>query len=713
MNAAPQIPAKAARKDRRLVLGAACIIAITGFIAYRNSFSVPFLFDDRAQVLDNPTIRHLSNIGAVLRPPPEAGVGGRPLLNLSFALDYAVGGLGVWGYHAVNLAIHILAGLTLFGILRRTLRPNPDRGTGLAFAIALIWTVHPLQTEAVTYVAERAESLMGLFYLLTVYCFVRSVENEGRVGVLPGRERTERPSCVPPGGTSAGEQAGPCFLGWLSVLACLFGILAKETVATAPVIVLLYDRTFVSGTFRESFRRHGRIYLGYAACWLLLAGLVPDLEKRGVGFDVGGSWWTYALNETRVIIRYLGLAVWPHPLVFDHGMGIPRPGLALAPYVLATGVLVAATGWALFRPVEARPGVRMLGFAGAWFLVILAPTSSFVAVAGQPMAEHRMYLPLAAVITVIACVADYLGRKARRAAPGAAIGIVVAVALACVFLTVSRNRVYQSEVSLWQDTVAGAPDNARAENALGMALFNEGQGSAAMEHYRRAIAMAPEFPGAYQNLGAALAAAGRNDEAVAACAAALRLRPSSAEAHRNLGVALWKGRRLAEAEAAFREAVRLRGDDAEALAGLGAALSAEGSPGDAIEPLGRALRLDPELADVRLNLANALLATHRFAEGAAQLGEVIRTNPADASARDNLAIAYFSLGRFPEAEAQLRAATGLAPGRADFHYNLGALLWRMNRLPEARAEFERALELKPDYAEAREQLTRLQSGEAK
>ena len=158
------------------------LIALAGLAAYANSFSGSFVFDDADSIAENPTIRRLWPPGAALSPPGGGiTVSGRPFLNLTLACNYALGGTNVSGYHAANLAIHVLAGLVLFGIARRTLRSNPV----LAFAIALIWTVHPLQTESVTYIVQRAESLMGLFYLLTLYCFIRGAG----AGARPAADR--------------------------------------------------------------------------------------------------------------------------------------------------------------------------------------------------------------------------------------------------------------------------------------------------------------------------------------------------------------------------------------------------------------------------------------------------------------------------------------------------------------------------------------------
>ncbi|MGA3008025.1 MAG: hypothetical protein ABSE59_09065, partial [Opitutaceae bacterium] len=248
--------------------------------------------------------------------------------------------------------------------------------------MAVIWVVHPLQTETVTYISQRAESLMGLFYLLTLYCFVRGAENhrsesrrqkaDARVQI-PEKE-IQKPSdfCPLPSGF------------WLlaSVLSCLLGGLCKEIIVTAPVIVFLYDRTFVAGSFRAAWRSRWRYYLGLAGTWLLVGLSMTALRQQNVGFDQGVTGWSYALTSCRSVILYLKMAIWPHPLVFDYGLDVVHHASAVLPYVLVLGSLAAALVIGLCRwPV--------LGFVGAWFFVILAPTSSFVPVALQPMAEHR------------------------------------------------------------------------------------------------------------------------------------------------------------------------------------------------------------------------------------------------------------------------------------------------------------------------------------
>jgi protein O-mannosyl-transferase len=261
---------------------------------------------------------------------------------------------------------------------------------------AVIWIVHPLQTEAVTYISQRCESLMGLFYLLTLYGFIRGAESR----------------------TPAGWFA-------LSVAACFLGMATKEVMVTAPVMVLLYDRTFVSGTFREACHSTWRLYLGLAGSWLLLGYLMTGAHNRGVGYGPGLTWWAYALTECRVVLHYLRLAVWPHPLIFDYGEYVPTGHLAaLAPYALILAILATV----VFFELKRHPAI---GFVGAWFFVVLAPTSSVVPITASPMAEHRMYLPLASVVTLIVVGAFALGKRLLNKQWCVVLGCVVGVPSWC------------------------------------------------------------------------------------------------------------------------------------------------------------------------------------------------------------------------------------------------------------------------------------------
>ena len=227
----PSLAAPPPRGSRVWCWVAVLTIVLAGLAAYRNSLHGPFVYLDQAAIRDNPTIRHLWPLSTVLQPPRDRGitVEGRPLVNLTFALNYAAGGGAVRGYHLANLAIHLAGGLLLFGIIRRTLTARGDAQAVLfAWIAALLWVVHPLTTESVTYLVQRAESLMGLFYLATLYGFIRGA------------------------GSSGAGRAGWFGLSWL---ACLLGMATKEVMVSAPLIVFCYDRTFSAGAFVAAWRR--------------------------------------------------------------------------------------------------------------------------------------------------------------------------------------------------------------------------------------------------------------------------------------------------------------------------------------------------------------------------------------------------------------------------------------------------------------------------
>jgi Flp pilus assembly protein TadD len=605
-------------------LAGGTVLTAAAIAAYSRTFAVPLLFDDDTSVANNPTIRHL---GTALWPPADATVSGRPVLNLSFAVNYAISGTAVWSYHAANLAIHILAGLTLFGIIRRTLARRAGRaGHLVAFSAALIWTVHPLLTGSVTYVVQRAESLMGLFYLLTLYCFIRGAGTDG-----PGKR--------------------PWYA--LSVAACLLGMGTKEAMASAPLVVLLYDRTFLAGSFRGAFERRRWEYAGLASTWVVLAGLALQTHGRAgtVGYGGGVSLGSYALTQFPAIVHYLGLSVWPHSLIFDYGNGIEPRTLRVVPSVLIIAGLAGATAWALAR----RP---VVGFLGACFFVILAPSSSVVPVVTETIAEHRMYLPLIPVVVLaVIGIHRWMGRLA--------LPLCLLLAAGLCWMTWHRNEAYRSAEGIWADTVAKLPDNERAHFNLGCVLQDKpGRLDDAAAQFAEVIRLRPDHFKAHFNLGSALESMGRAPEAIVQYEEALRLKPDFAEAHNNLGNALKSAGRLPEAIAHYEEAVRLRPDYAEAQNDLGCGL--EKIPGrvdEAVAHLELALRLRPDFYQAHFNLGNTFLSMGRTLEAAAEYEEAVRLKPDDAAMQFYLAGALLRIpGRADEAEAHLKEVLRLQPG---------------------------------------------------
>ncbi|MGD1002925.1 MAG: tetratricopeptide repeat protein [Candidatus Brocadiia bacterium] len=551
---------------------------LAGLAAYSDSFQGPFIFDDRS-FIEAAAARGLWPLGPVLS-------GQRPVVQASLALNRIIGGPGPTGYHLFNVAVHLLAALTLFGVIRRTLglpalrgRFDEQTAAALAFCAALLWAVHPLQTEAVTYIIQRGESMMALFYLLTLYCFIRTAESPNRVT-------------------------------WhiAAVAACALGMGSKEVMVSAPLVVLLYDRTFVAGSFREALRRRWGLYLGLAATWLILVRPVLEAfepRAQSAGFNLPGlTSLQYAQSEFGVILHYLRLTVWPAGLCLDYDWPIAKNPADIAPGAIVVGILLAATVWSLVR----RPP---WGFAGAAFFLVLAPTSSIMPIKDLAF-EHRMYLPLAALMAA-GVVAAYLAGQAfvrrlaetpdarRRVGGRIAVVMVFSAAAALGALTYLRNAEYGTAISIWKDTADQRPRNVRALNQLADAYSRAGDYDRAVDICDKAIQVNPERAGTYNTRGNVHARAGRTAEALADYDRAIELQPDYAEAYDNRAGACVNAGRYEQAIRDCDQAIALKPDLAEAYYNRGNARAQRNQLDEAVHDFDRAISLNPDYAFAYFN----------------------------------------------------------------------------------------------------------------
>src|SRR5688500_4254095 len=401
---------------RRLV---ASVVVAAGGLAYLTSFSGVFVFDDVPAIVENHSIRSLS-LPEVLRPPASATVSGRPVANVTFALNYMVGA-GPFGFHLVNLSVHLAAALLLVGVVRRSLDQVTTLGTsaaaaGLAAVIGLLWVTHPLHVSSVTYIVQRVESLMGLLFLATLYSAIRAWE--------PARARDHRRWVL------------------LSAVCCALGMATKEPMVMAPVLVWLWDVVFQKSSWlpwRNTERR--AIYAMLAATWVIPVALlssdsqarlvVTTALQKGIVGDVTPL--MYLWTQMEVVLYYARLTLVPVGLAFDyydwplaHG-----PGEVIGALVLVL-LLLGGVGTALWRRHPA-------GYAGAWCFLILAPTSSLVPIPTEVAAEHRMYLPSAGLISIVVVLFwRLMGEPARlRILLLAVVGVA---SLATAVLTFQRNK---------------------------------------------------------------------------------------------------------------------------------------------------------------------------------------------------------------------------------------------------------------------------------
>jgi len=553
------------------------VLVMAGWAVYANTLRVPFYFDDIQNIEENSAI-HLSSLapGALAEAITRSPCATRPVANLSFALNYYAHGDWLPGFHLVNIAVHLLAGIFLFLLLKSTLT-LPAVGCGdeealpIAFAAALIWLVHPLQTQAVTYLVQRMAALAGMFYLLALYCYLR-----GRLSGAAGRGR------------------------WWFAAALVAGLLAlgsKETAVTLPFFVFLYEWYFLRDLDRGWLKRH-----------LPLVGVVFALLLGAVFVYTGGHPWrvvtasyTYQdygvwerlLTESRVLFFYLGLLVYPAPsrLSLDHDFPLSHGLLAPATTLAAVAGFALLVATAVF--VARRQ--RLFSFAILWYLGNLLLESSFVGL--ELIFEHRLYLPSALPVAVAALA---LFRLVRRRWAG--LVIVAVIVLLLGFWARQRNETWREPLVFHRDLVRKAPAKARPHFNLGRQLLDAGRNNEAIAEFAAALALEPRLLMARYQLAVAYGRAGQLDQAIANCRAVLALVPDDFAANHTIGVFLRQKGELGAARDHLLKALALSPENPAVLAALGMVFHQAGNFAAALEFYRRTIAVQPANASILNNM---------------------------------------------------------------------------------------------------------------
>ncbi len=573
------------------------LIIAVGLLAYANSFNTPFVYDDGYFILDPRAQKYFWPLWKVFIPPPHFQPAiHRPLVTLSLAVNYALDGTEVWGYHAFNLTIHLLAALTLFAVLRRSFEgPRLSRRYGavsrpLALAVALLWVAHPINTEAVTFIYQRAEAMMGLFYLLTLYGVIRSAES-------PGHRRWKL----------------------LAVAACALGMMSKQVMVTAPFLVFVYDRIFLSDSFARTLQLRGKLTIALAATLALPVFFFAIGHHENPGnFGRSITEFTpleFTLNQPGILLHYLRLAFWPHPLMLDYGWILALSVKTVLVPILTIAALMAATLWALRR-------VPPLGFLGFAFFLILSPVCSFIQI-GDPGAEHRFYLALAVVLTSVV-LGGYEIFRAICPQPTHRQKRMVTALIACVVgalsaATLFRNYDYRSGLSIWSNNVAKRPTSFMACSNLGNAYVREGQYAPALELFQQSLYLRPNFSIPRWNLGVALFHLGQEENGIACLRAALEMDPRNAFWHYGLGAIYFQRGESSKAIPEIDRALQLEPDLAEAENLLGVVRARQNKREEALAHFTRAVEIQPNYAKGYHNMGITLARLGRLAEAAKAL----------------------------------------------------------------------------------------------
>lgn len=547
-------------------MAAVLLLCLACALVYAGRLDGPFILDDQTAIVQNPTIRHLATLDA-LRPPRETPVAGRPLANLSLALDLARAGLQPAAFHATNLLLHLLVALLGWATLQRTLALErmPEgvraRAPALALAAVLLFAVHPMSVEIVLYATQRTESLAALAYLGALYLLLR-----------------------------AAEQGAPRLWPFMALVG-LAGVASKEVFATAPVVLLFFDRALVAGSFRRALGERKALHLALALCWLALAWLqIEDTRPGSVRFaDLD-----YLLAQSRIIPEYLLTALWPAHPVPDYGPLVPASASGAWPWLCALGLLVLALAALAFTHPRA-------GFIGVWVLGILAPSSSLLSIHTEVGAERRFYLPLLGLSAGLALAGDALLRlaarrwgRSSRIATGVGIGILIAATALLAARARNHAAVFGDARLLWSEAVRARPKNPRAHYNLGETLRQQGELGNAESALRKALALHEGYADAHSTLGGVLLGLGREQEALEHIERAVTLAPDDPRARFNYGLALGRAGRIAESARELNAVVRLDPGRVEARRKLGFALGELGRIDQARAQVDWLLARDPE-----------------------------------------------------------------------------------------------------------------------
>ena len=511
------------------------LICILAAAVYAPVINAPFQWDEMGYILKNPFVLEP---GLVLEPGGLEGhrlyraFWGRPVGYFSFALNYALGGDDPVGYHMVNTALHmgnaaLLYWLVLLLLATPRMRDSAlyDRRAGLALCAAVLWAVHPLHTEAVTYVFQRHVLFAALFSLLAACLYLRSryMMEEGAGG------------------------RGPWALYAGTVLAVLLAMKSKETAFTLPLMIMLMEVVFLTG----AARRRALLLVPVLLTMLVVPVSLVNRDAHGVigglaaqaGNYAGleGKGQEYFLTQSRVVLTYQRLLAFPvnQNLYYDY----PVYSKATAPVVFAWLVHAALLGgalWAIARGGRRRPWLLVVGFGVAWFYLALAVESSLVPI---PMFinEYRVYLPSAGLM--MAGVVLFVSIVPLRAGRAVALSLLVLFSV----LTFERNALWADRVALWQDVVAKSPGRSRAYGNLGNTYYLSGRIEDAIAAYERELALDPSAYRQRVNLGIMRMEQGRYVEGAGEFREALRLQPGLGVARYNLAAALYLTGRPEEA----------------------------------------------------------------------------------------------------------------------------------------------------------------------
>ena len=691
----------------------ALFFTVLVFLIYSNTLHSPFVFDDLQRIFKNPDIR-LTKLS--LTDIVQAGFKGlspnRPIVYISFALNYFFHQYDVMGYHLVNILIHLSNGILLYFFVKTTLslpvlRLTRESQKLIPCFTALIWLVHPIQTQSVTYIVQRMNSMEAMFYLLSIFLYAKA--------------------------RLAAPKIKRIFLFTGSVFAGLLAIGSKEIAATLPFFIFLYEWYFFQDLnyiwIRRRFFIIGGLLVFLAVAAFMYMGASP-LDRLLSSYERRDFTLTQrVLTEFRVVIFYLSLLLFPHPsrLNLSHDFLLSNSIIDPVTTLLSIFAIIGMTILAFYLARKER----LLSFCILWFFGNLVIESSVISL--EIIFEHRTYLPSMLLSLLFAMLIQHYLKPNQLRVPVVCILVVI-----FSLWTFERNSVWKSNVTLWRDIVEKSPGISRPHNNLGIYLMQQGKIDEAIIHFNKALQIKPHDTIPHNNLGNAMKKQGKIGEAIIHYRKALKIRPSNAKAHNNLGAVLLQEDNINEAMSHFNKALQIdpsldqvhsnlgfvfmhQGDMNNAFVhfkkalqinpsyekahfGFGTALFRQGKLNEAISHYSEALRLYPDYTEAHISMGAALLEQGKLEEAIHHFSETLRIKPDHWKAHHSMGTALAKQGKLKDAVEYFSKALKIKPNYWAALFNLGTALVQQGRFDEAAVHFSRVLQIKPDFMPAQNSL---------
>jgi len=618
------------------------LIAASAFLVYSNTIKAEFHFDDMTSIIVQSRItsfKTFSDINYWLQ------FDNRPVSDLTFALNYHFGQLHVTGYHIINLILHTLNGWLVFLLILKLLsfRNFIDESIVknkyiIALFAALIFTVHPIQTQAVSYIVQRMTSLSSLFYLVAVYLYLL-----GRLEFVNKQKKIKS-----------------LILLFLACFSGVLGVLSKQDAITFPAAFVLVELFFIRNKNGKPYYRY-LITIVTLLCFLVLAiilsGHLP-VETETV------SRKNYLLTQFRVIVKYIQLAFLPINQNVDYDFKISSTFWNLP--VLGSFLLILAL---IALSVVLYRKKRLISFGILWFFLTMSVTSSIFPIR-DVIFEHRLYLPLMGFsLILVYSMVFFLTEKHRNLS----LILLTMITLAYASATYKRNSIWKSDYALWRDVVTKSPGKARPWCNLGYVVLNMDSLEPAKRYFERSLQDDPHYPLALNNLGHTCELMGNLQTALNYFLQAVEYAPNYTNALNNTGCTLINLNRATEATYYFDKAIISNPNYERSYYNMSLAYLKLGNLNKAVDYLLDYLKRKPNDTDALNNLGKCYFDLGDSRKAVPVYLKALELSPNEFIILNNLGNAYVMLGELQKAVECYDHALKINPGYKPAQLNVAKI----------------------------------------